>query len=388
MNNKRWYPTCVTLATPTPLEVLVLSGYRNGTQLNVVPQVLNQTSLTWTTRANQPDSDEMQDYPWMHLVPMIPGMPDGRVFHAGARFRDCHYFNPAGGGSWPAGPMRIGQADRFAGMSVMYRPGKVIVIGGGPGGTPPTETVEVIDLTGATPAWQFAAPMTHRRRHLKATVSANGDVFVTGGTSAPGTPEDDDDPSGAVKAAERWRPPTGPGPGTWDLMASYHPESLNPTYRGYHSTALLLPDARILSGGGNPNPLVPSDHRRTMEIFWPPYLFEQNSDNLAPRPTIVTAPPTVTYGTPFEVEIASAHDIRQATFLRLGSVTHWIDTDQRFVDLGQPMSLGGNRWQVTPPANSMDAPAGYYVLFLINHLGVPSVAVSTTPALAILRLQS
>ncbi len=270
--------------------------------------------------------------------------------------------------------------DRWAGASVMYLPGKVIVIGGSPGGIEPTETAEFIDLTSGTPTWQLTSTsMAHKRRHLHATPVATGPVLVTGGTSNTGTDMMHDNPAGAVREAELWdRTATPP----WRPMASYADAGLDPlTYRGYHSTALLLPDGRVVSGGGNYQPID-----TTMEIFWPPYLFQPNSNVPAPRPILTQAPATMTYGATFTVQIQTtpAHNIIRATFLRLGSVTHSVNMGQRFVELAPPVQNGGTV-QVTPPANSNLAPPGYYVLFLINHLGVPSVG--APPKAAILRLQ-
>ena len=45
--------------------------------------------------------------------------------------------------------------------------------------------------------------------------------------------------------------------------------------RAYHSTALLLPDGRVLSTGDDRNPSSPDD---TGEVYSPPYLFK------GPRP--------------------------------------------------------------------------------------------------------
>jgi len=53
----------------------------------------------------------------------------------------------------------------------------------------------------------------------------------------------------------------------------------------YHSTALLLPDGRVLSAGQDDGSLATYG-----EIFSPPYLFK------GPRPTITGAPSTTGYG--------------------------------------------------------------------------------------------
>ncbi len=68
----------------------------------------------------------------------------------------------------------------------------------------------------------------------------------------------------------------------------------------------------------------------------------------------------------------SPGDIKRVTWVRLSSVTHAYDQNQRFNNLAfkaGPMGL-----QVTPPPDGNHAPPGHYMLFLLNGNGVPSVA--------------
>ena len=58
--------------------------------------------------------------------------------------------------------------------------------------------------------------------------------------------------------------------------------------------------------------------------------------------------------------------------VRLSSLTHHTNTDQRFLSL--TFALTGSDLSVTAPANGNVAPPGYYMLTLLNHCGVPSVA--------------
>jgi hypothetical protein len=231
----------------------------------------------------------------------------------------------------------------------MYGPGQVMALGGG---DPPTNTAEIIDLNDANPSWQWAAPMARARRHLNATLLADGKVLVTGGSSSPGF----NDATQAALPAEMWDPATG----AWTTMASMA------TARVYHSTALLLPDGRVLaSGGGDPAPVNGSDNVSS-QIFSPPYLFK------GPRPRIGPAPAVVAYGASFAVGTPDAASITRATFIRLGSVTHAFNNSQRIAEL--PFTRNGNGLQMTAPTDRNLVPPGHYMLFLLNGDGVPSVA--------------
>jgi hypothetical protein len=55
-----------------------------------------------------------------------------------------------------------------------------------------------------------------------------------------------------------------------------------------------------------------------------------------------------------------------------GSVTHTVNTDQRYV--GLDFTASGTTITATSPANGSTAPPGYYMLFAVDSAGVPSVA--------------
>jgi hypothetical protein len=329
MNAGRWYPTNTTLGTG---DILVLSGnIDNKVGANPLPQVWRVREGTWQSLI---DAELILPlYPWMHLA------PDGSVFCSGPG-RTTRSLSTSENGSWTTVANRQ-FGSRSYGSAVLYDDGKVLVVGGG---DPPTATAEVIDLTADTPAWSYTAPMTIPRRQLNATLLPDGKVLVTGGSSAPGFNE----PRGAVLYAEQWDPATE----TWTELAEYT------RYRGYHSTALLLPDGRVLSAGGDGQP--------NAEIFSPPYLFQGK------RPTITAAPATVGYGQTFRVQTPNADAIARVTWLRLGSVTHAFNMNQRINELAfEPAKDWLN---VTAPSSRNLAPPGHYMLFLLNGAGVPSVA--------------
>jgi hypothetical protein len=134
-------------------------------------------------------------------------------------------------------------------------------------------------------------------------------------------------------------------------------------YRGYHSTALLLPDGRVLSAGGNDNSLY-----KNGEIFSPPYLFN------GARPAITSAPSSLPYGTIIKVVTPDAANILQVTMISLGSVTHAFNMNQTFNRLSFSVTSTGDGLNVLTPASGNVAPPGPYLLFILNASGVPSVA--------------
>ena len=86
------------------------------------------------------------------------------------------------------------------------------------------------------------------RRQNNLTILPDGRVLVTGGSSGAGFNND----TSPAHSAEVWNPATG----TWTTWVS------STRYRGYHSTALLLPDGRVLSSGGDGNPTLRFSRRR------------------------------------------------------------------------------------------------------------------------------
>ena len=235
----------------------------------------------------------------LNPYPRIYVAPDGRVVQVGDE-QVTRFLDTSGTGKWTTGPSRKFGV-RLAGTSAMYADGKVLTVGGGKYNVVPTKTAEVLDLDAPAPAWRYTAPMAYARKHANATVLPDGKVLVTGGSGSAAF----NDGAGAVLAAEMWDPATG----AWTTMASMRVK------RVYHSTAILLPDGRVLSAGGTAgtNGVV---NNRDAEIYSPPYLFN------GPRPTITSAPASVGYGQTFAVQTPDAAGIAKVTLVRLSSVTH------------------------------------------------------------------
>jgi hypothetical protein len=369
MNSGRWYPFNVTLATG---ETLVVSGnWWDGTNVitNTLPQVYTAQGtwriLTGINRVVQPI------YPWLHL------MQDGRVFLSGYK-QQSYYLNTATP-QWQAGPLSS-QLFRDTGSGVMYDMGRVLIMGGGDPAS--TGTSEVIDLTQAAPFFRAAGQMIFPRRQMTAVLLPTGNVMVFGGTTAGGA---FNRASGAVTTPEMWRPQTE----TWTTMTP----SLSGIPRLYHSTTILMPDARVLVGGGGlpaasgevANGEVCDDNAATLncriyghknvEIYSPPYLFAPGG-GAAVRPTISSVPSSVTYGQTFTVGVGTvnASSIQKVTLVRLPSMTHSFSQDQRMNYLTFTPRMDGVTLDVTAPNQAQRCPPGHYMMFLVNTAGTPSVA--------------
>jgi hypothetical protein len=329
MAKGRWYPTTTTLANG---QAVTLAGSDLSGAHVQVPEVWTGSGWRALTGARR----LLQWYPRSFLA------PNGALFYAG-EYPATAYLSTIGAGSWTTvGNRRY--SSRNYGAAVMYEPGKVLYAGGGY----TTNTAETIDLNRAGPTWEWTGRMSYARRHLNATLLPTGEVLVTGGTA--GTVHTDE--TKAVFAAEMWNPATG----IWRVLSS------GSVIRGYHSTALLLPDGRVLvSGSGDSHRAT---DQKTSEFYSPPYLFK------GARPVISTTPTTLGYGQTFFVGSAQASSIKQVTLLRLGSTTHAFNSNQRFNRLQFVLTTGG--LNVKTPTSRNLAPPGHYLLFILNGDGVPS----------------
>ncbi|HVM45189.1 MAG TPA: galactose oxidase-like domain-containing protein [Candidatus Thermoplasmatota archaeon] len=202
------------------------------------------------------------------------------------------------------------------------------------------------------------APLAHPRWHLNGVLLPDGSVLAVGGgmydnvyLHGQRTP--------AVMVAERFDPATR----EWQQLA---PMSVG---RTYHSTALLLPDGRVLVGGHVPLPVPWRDVRdhapyqsqiaeTQFEIFEPPYLHWN-----VPRPVIDSAPASVAYGATFQVQTSDAARIADAILVHPGATTHAWDVTQRAVVLPVESRGDGVVSFVAPPDGDVAMP-GPWMLFL------------------------
>ncbi|MEO5753245.1 MAG: galactose oxidase-like domain-containing protein [Chthoniobacterales bacterium] len=355
MGNGRWYGSSIILGDGSLMAFSGLDANRATNKAvelyNVGPGWSQEYFAQWTPPL----------YPRMHLL------PNGNVFYDGPN-PDAAIFNPTTK-VWTLNVAQSIFGNRRGGSSVLLplRPGngyqpKVIILGGGNVGTTSTE---IIDLSVASPAYRQTSPMAEGRIRLNAVLLPSGKVMALGGSTI------DEDPNFASLKGEIFDPTTE----TWSLAGT----SVYP--RLYHSSALLLPDATVWVAGSNPEESFFENH---MEVYSPAYLFttDQNGNVIpAPRPTINSVTSEIAYRANFTIQTPNAADIGEVVIMKPGSSSHSFDFEQRFV--GLTFSLNGGKLTVTAPPNGSIAPPGYYMVFILNRSGVPSVAkfvhLSSTP---------
>lgn len=329
MNRARWYSTATTLLNGETY----IQGGTGGTDR---PELRGADGVfRLLSGANTGGLDFM--YPRNFVA------PDGRVFGFDSAGR-MYYVDPSGIGVLTS----VGQFTQTRGndsSAAMFRPGRILQFGGS------SNAAVVIDITGDAPVVTATQSMSSVRKLVNAAILADGKVLATGGSQVW------NQMTGVNNTAEIWNPDTG----TWTLGATALRARL------YHSVSLLLPDATVLvSGGGAPGP----QNNTNAEVYYPPYLFSA-AGGLAARPVIDSAPAVLDIGRTFRLDV-SGPSVARVTLVKTGSVTHSWNMDQRFVDLAFSGSSG--RIAVQAPSRAADAPPGFYMLFVLDANGVPSIA--------------
>jgi hypothetical protein len=363
MNHGRWYPSVVTLGDG---RILAATGL---TEAPTNPH--NETLEIYSAATNH--------WQLLHFVAGFPALPlyahlfllaDGRLFFNGGHMDDVLNLEPCTI-DLTHDPVQttpvfgINARDmRNQSASVLLPPAqsqRVMLMGGGPDGkqnkTDAVDNVDIVDFNGVNPHFAAVTPLCLPRLHLNAVLLPDRSVFVTGGSL-----KQEDTPLARLQS-EIYDPLKD----EWTLTAACKVPRL------YHSTALLLPDARVLTAGGNPEAgkHVPWDEdpeeEMRLEIFSPPYLFR------SARPRIAAAPVECTYGTEVTIHSPDAGALSFVSLVRNGITTHSYDSNQRLVD-AEIASQQNGLVKIRLTDNPNLAPIGWYMLFLVSQTGVPSIA--------------
>jgi FtsP/CotA-like multicopper oxidase with cupredoxin domain len=344
MADGRWYPTLVALGDG---RMVAVSGTNEaGTATNEIPEVFDSATSRWTPLAARTTNWPL--YPHLFLL------RTGEVFFTGGSLGGPGFPGPLildlSTGTTRAVPGLSAPNLRGQCASVFLPPAqdqRVMIIAGG-GGDPfvTVPNADIVDLSGETLSYMPTDPLHHPRTHLNAVILPDRTVFVTGGGSVS--------EAGAVLEAEIYDPSTG----RWTLAATAR------VPRFYHSVAVLLPDGRVVTAGSNPNR---GDDELRLELYHPPYLFR------GPRPLIDDSPEQIRYGGRFSVRTPQARHLQWVQITRPMATTHSCDSEQRLVDL--PFTVHGLcELEIEVPNDPNLAPPGWYLLTIVDHHRIPSVA--------------
>ncbi|MEZ4331861.1 MAG: DUF1929 domain-containing protein [Myxococcota bacterium] len=364
MNRGRWYPTAVYMGTGN---IFIAAGIGGGPY----PELWTP-GAGWTLLSGIDLTDPILSYGNVDGAGVWPLMlldPNGTIFHHGAT-PDMNRIDPFGGpgglGSITGlGPHGFTSFPDEA-VSVLYDAGKILVAGGSVARGSPgsTDLAYRIDLNGPAPIVSTTQPMNSPRQFQNEVVLPTGDVLIVGGSTTAIKFDD----SHAVRDAELWDPDTG----VWSLL------NAQDQARTYHSTAVLLPDARVVSGGGGLNgdpcdglgsPGECGVDHWNVEIFSPPYLFATD-DTPAVRPEIFAAPGVTRVGRSIEVRATPGLD--GFSLVRMSATTHTMNTDQRFLRPAM-IEIESGVYELTLHPNENVLVPGYWMLFALDG-EVPSVA--------------
>ncbi|XP_010256224.1 PREDICTED: aldehyde oxidase GLOX [Nelumbo nucifera] len=388
LSAKRWYATNQIL----PDGRVIILGGRREFSYEFYPRGSSSNSFWLNFLRETRDNDENNLYPFLHLL------PDGNLFiFANTRSISFDYvhnrvvreFPPITGGeprNYPSSgssvllPLQLFDENRGTGT-----PAEVLICGGAPAGSfsqagrgrfiRACSTCGRLKVTDHDPKW-IMEEMPMARVMGDMLLLPTGDVIII---------------NGACYGTAGWENARDPvtKPVIYRTYESANNQRFSvmqpsPTPRLYHSTAVLLPDGRILVGGSNPHPIYrftgaeyPTD--LSLESFSPPYLAREHAET---RPTIVATGEVLKYGELLTVDF-TVQEYQSATALSVTIVapsftTHSVAMNQRLVVLrvADVSHISAHRYQLKAhgPPSATIAPSGYYLLFVV-HAGIPSSAV-------------
>ncbi len=363
MNDGHWYPSATILGNG---DVISFGGLKEDSTGSVAAELWSDAEQKWLElwKVNQ-------TWSYWGLYPSMILMQDGRLFYSGS-----HTFgnNIPGTGSaiydYDANtitqvPGLQNKDERDQSASVLLPPAqdqKVLTVGGGNIDSNPdaNRLTDVIDLKQANPSYVAGPPLpqgtvdlgggkvpqtgNQGKMYPSVVLLPDGKVLETGGAL-----HNRADP---VYESSLYDPATN----------TFDPVAPDPEERGYHSSAFLLPDGRVMTTGDNPGN---GTWNHDVSVYTPPYLLKGE------RPTITSVIDTEwTYGDTQRITVD--RPIAKAELIRPAAVTHSSDPNQRFVDL--PLSVDGDNVDLNVTSNPNLAPPGWYMLFAVDANGVPSVA--------------
>ena len=350
----RWYPTTLSLGDGSVMSAM-------GSSTNIRNPDVWDPDTGWRV-LNGIDFFSMRTQDTgpnnRNWFPLLNVAPNGNIYHYWGADEN-HFISASGNGEFASANSETHATNHPGGVHLTYDVGKLLVTGANQGIRDETASTRAftVDLNGVTPDINSVAEMAHRRAFHQLIPLPTGEVLVVGGNTGGGFND-----NGSVMEPEIWNPETD----TWRGVANMA------VPRNYHSTALLLPDGRVLIGGGGypAGGGTQSWNHQDAQVYSPPYLFT-DGDQPAVRPVLSGLPNVADVGSSFVVD--ADQDISQFTLIRLSATTHATNTASRMMKPDFERTTDG-RYQVNLHANPHVLIPGYWMLFALNEDGVPSEA--------------
>ncbi|MES2208537.1 MAG: galactose oxidase early set domain-containing protein [Pseudomonadota bacterium] len=353
MRRGRWYPTVTQLADN---RAVITSGIdETGTS------ALNNDVEVFTPNANI-DGIGLMKVVSLHnssgVYPLQFLLPSGKMLEAGPS-ADSSFQLDTTLWNWSSLP-RLKNDHYNLGNGISYTDATVtpakqlIMVAGGYSETAGKAVAgnEWLDGNNPTAGWRAYPNWIAPRHNSNTVLLPDGTMLTVGGNSGL---YGYDNP---LLQAELYSKPAGDTTGVWKTVA---PHSIQ---AAYHSTAILLPDATVLLSQDDMDSSAAAAFEHKVQVYSPPYLFK------GAQPTITSVPTTLKYNQSFK--IATNRNVTKAVLIAPGATTHGNDMHQRLIKL--KVQAGTNSLTANVPNSSALVPPGYYMLFVIDSVGIPSVA--------------
>ncbi|KAI9084757.1 hypothetical protein K1719_033163 [Acacia pycnantha] len=387
LSRRRWYATNQIL----PDGRIIVVGGRRQFNFEFYPRNPSQANFSLTFLQQTTDQNENNLYPFLHLL------PDGNLFiFANTRSILFDFDRNLVLKEFPRIPGEDPRNYPSSGSSVLLpindnnKPNveaEVMICGGAPRGSfdealqgkfiQALATCGRLKVTDPNPNWVMET-MPVPRVMGDMLLLPTGDVIIINGAGL-GT-------AGWENGRKPVLCPVIYRPSEQNSRLRFRVMSAAPRARLYHSSALLLPDGRVLVGGSNPHVNysfsgVEFPTELSLEAFSPPY----SSPEFSPvRPTILytTCNNGLGYMVLCHIRFRVSHYVSASEVsVRLVApsfTTHSFAMNQRVVVLKLVVvaRIGWDTYYTTVvgPSSPQIAPPGFYLMFLV-HASTPSMAI-------------
>jgi hypothetical protein len=351
MAHGRWYPTVTQLADNT---AIITGGYdETGKQttnqmVDLFRPSAGMAGVGTITTVSTKKTPGL--YPFQYVL------PSGDMLQTGPELTNSYTLRP---GTWAwtrLSNMLYDHGGNSNGISYtdasVTPTSQIIVVSGGK--TLPVNN-EWLDGYDPVAGWHDYPKWVKQRHNSNTIILPDGKLLTIGGNAAS------TNYGGTHFSAELYSKPAIDRTGTWAEVAPHTIPA------AYHSSALLLPNGTVLLSEDDRTKTAEAAANHRAQIYSPPYLFK------GARPKM-GAPASLVRGQTFAITgtTVAPRTIASAVLIAPAAVTHGNDMHQRFIKL--PITVAGSDIQATVPASAALVPPGYYMLFIVDSEGVPSIA--------------